>query len=159
MDNVDGVDGLFEREYIPLVRSLSVAFDAESAADAVQEAFIAASWRWSRVSSYDDPAAWVRRVAINRLLNGHRNARRQAEVLVGIRLVGSDDLTVELLDLRAAIAHLPRAMKLSICLYYLADMSVDEIAYALDISAGTVKSNLHDARIKLRSLLGEDTHE
>jgi RNA polymerase sigma-70 factor (ECF subfamily) len=76
---VDGVEELFERDYVRLVRSLSVAFDAESAADAVQEAFIAADRRWARVGAYDDPAGWVRRVAVNRLLNGRRNRGRRAE--------------------------------------------------------------------------------
>jgi len=28
-----------------------------------QEAFLAASRRWDEVSAYDDPGAWVRRVA------------------------------------------------------------------------------------------------
>jgi len=44
------------------VRSLAVAFDPEAAADAVQEAFIAADRQWERLASYDDAAAWVRRV-------------------------------------------------------------------------------------------------
>jgi Sigma-70 region 2 len=67
------------------VCSLSVAFDPESAADAVQEAFLAAARRWSRVSAYDEPATWIRRVAINRLLNGKRNDRRRAEILATVR--------------------------------------------------------------------------
>jgi DNA-directed RNA polymerase specialized sigma24 family protein len=105
MEFAEGVDDLFEREYAPLVRSLSVAFDPESAADAVQEAFIAADRRWS--GGYDDPAAWVRRAAVNRLLNGRRNSRRRGEIVAAIRVVPDDDLTIE--------------------------------------------SNLHDARLKLRS--------
>ena len=42
MKVMSGIDALFEREYVRLVRSLAVAFDPESAADAVQEAFIVA---------------------------------------------------------------------------------------------------------------------
>lgn len=50
MADVVEIDELFVQHFARLVRSLSVAFDAESAADAVQEAFIAADRRWSTVS-------------------------------------------------------------------------------------------------------------
>ena len=158
MDTTGTVDELFHRVYAPLVRSLAVAFDAESAADAVQEAFITADQRWSRIGRYDDPAAWVRRVAVNRLLNDRRNRRRRAEILATIRFVEDDDLSAELLDLRRAVAALPAQMRLAVCLHYLADLSVDEMASALGVSPGTVKSNLHDARTRLRTQLEEAPH-
>ena len=158
METTATVDELFQLEYTRLVRSLAVAFDAESAADAVQEAFIAADERWIEVGVYDDPAAWVRRVAINRLLNDRRNRRRRAEILATIRFVEDDDLSAELLDLRRAVAALPAQMRLAVCLHYLADLSVDEMASALGVSPGTVKSNLHDARTRLRTQLEEAPH-
>ena len=154
---MSGVEELFEREYARLVRSLAVAFDAESAADSVQEAFLAADRRWRRVVGYGDPAGWVRRVAVNRLLNGRRNDRRRAEILAGIVIVPERDLTADLLDLRAAISKLPDRMRLTVCLHYLSELTVEEVAGALEVSPGTVKSTLHDARIKLRSAL-EESH-
>jgi RNA polymerase sigma-70 factor (ECF subfamily) len=69
------VGSLFEAEYERLVRSLGVAFDPIDAADAVQEAFLQADRDWATVGGYDDPAGWVRRVAVNRLLNGRRDRR------------------------------------------------------------------------------------
>ncbi|MEO1057733.1 MAG: sigma-70 family RNA polymerase sigma factor [Actinomycetota bacterium] len=156
---MNDVDELFERHFARLVRSLAVAFDAESAADAVQEAFIAADRRWSKVSRYDDAAAWVRRVALNRLLNGRRNRRRRREILDGIRPVPDADLSAELLDLRAAIGQLADRQRLAICLYYLGGLSIAEIAGDLDVAEGTVKSNLHDGRTRLRQLLGEEAHD
>ena len=149
------VTDLFEAEYERLVRSLGVAFGAESAADAVQEAFVQADRGWSRVATFDDPAGWVRRVALNRLLNGRRNQRRRREILATVRPVVDMDLTDDLLDLRRAVADLPDRMRAAVCLHYLADLRVDEVAASLDVSPGTVKSNLHDARTRLRELLGE----
>ena len=149
------VTDLFEAEYERLVRSLGVAFGAESAADAVQEAFVQADRGWSRVATFDDPAGWVRRVALNRLLNGRRNQRRRREILATVRPVVDLDLTDDLLDLRRAVADLPDRMRAAVCLHYLADLRVDEVAASLDVSPGTVKSNLHDARTRLRELLGE----
>jgi RNA polymerase sigma-70 factor (ECF subfamily) len=158
MVDVVDIDELFDQHFGRLVRSLSVAFDAESAADAVQEAFIAADRRWSTVSGYDDPAGWVRRVAVNRLLNRRRNRRRRVEILAGIRVPLDDDLTADLIDLRAAMRQLPDSMRVTIGLHYLGGFSVAEIASDLDVAVGTVKSNLHDGRKRLRQLLAEDAH-
>jgi RNA polymerase sigma-70 factor, ECF subfamily len=157
MKTMSGIDALFEREYVRLVRSLAVAFDPESAADAVQEAFIVADRRWGRISGFGDPAGWVRRVAVNRLLNGQRNERRRSEILATVTPVAEADLTNELLDLRRAISKLPPKMRLAVCLHYLSDLSVEEVAIALEVSPGTVKSNLHDARLRLRQAL-EESH-
>jgi RNA polymerase sigma-70 factor, ECF subfamily len=154
-----GVEDLFEREYSRLVRSLGVAFGAEAAADAVQDAFIQADRHWTRVSGYDDPAGWVRRVAVNRLLSGRRTQRRRAEILATIRPVQTEDLLASHLDLRRAVDGLPPRMRAAVCLHYLADLSVDEVATALAVAPGTVKSNLHDARGQLRGRLEEPQHE
>lgn len=159
MVDVVSFDELFDEHFARVVRSLSVAFDTESAADAVQEAFIAADRRWSTVSGYDDPASWVRRVAVNRLLNRRRNRRRRAEILDGIRVPLDEDLRADLLDLRAALQQLPDTMRITIGLHYLGGFSVAEIASDLDVAVGTVKSNLHDGRTKLRQLLVEDARE
>ncbi len=153
----DTIEALFAAEYARLVRGLAVAYDAESASDAVQEAFIAADRRWKTVSSYDDPAAWIRRVALNRLQNGRRNRRRRSEILQAVRPVPADDLTAELVDLRAAVAALPEKMRLAVCLHHLSGLPVADVADVLGVSRGTVKSNLHDARSKLRVAL-EDPH-
>lgn len=155
VSDMTDVTELFDREYERLVRSLGVAFGAEAAADAVQEAFIEADHNWSRVATLDQPAAWVRRVAINRLLNGKRNRKRRREILATVRPVADAELTDDLLDLRRAIADLPDKMRAAVCLHYLADLPVDEVAAALDVAPGTVKSNLHDARRRLREQLGE----
>jgi RNA polymerase sigma-70 factor (ECF subfamily) len=154
MENVaTSVEDLFDRDYARLVKALAVAFDAESAADAVQEAFIAADRRWRVVSEYDDPGGWVRHVALNRLLSGRRNSRRRYEILATIRIVAHEDMTDARLDLQRAIAALPDRMRLTVCLYYIADLSINEVAASLDVAAGTVKSNLADARQRLQSLL------
>ena len=140
------VSMLFDAEYRRLVRSLGVAFDPADAADTVQEAFIQADRRWDEVSRLDDPAGWVRRVAVNRLVNGRHDRRRRREILETIRPTLDADLTADLVDLRRSVAALPDRMRAAVCLHYLADLSVAEVAAALEVSAGTVKSNLHDAR-------------
>lgn len=153
-----GVEALFDREYGRLVRALGLAFDPEAAADAVQDAFIEADRRWRKVSQYDDPAGWVRLVALNRLRNGRRNRRRRLEIAATIRPLAPQDLSDDLLDLRRALDQLPDRMRLAVCLHYLAGLTIDEVATALDVVPGTVKSTLHDARLRLRPLM-EERHD
>lgn len=159
MEVMTTVDELFDRQFAPMVRALAVAFDdAEGAADAVQEAFIEADRRWSTVGRYDDPAAWVRRVAVNRLRNGRRNRLRRAEILAAVRPIPAEGLTDDLLDLRRAIDALPEKMRLAVCLHHVAGCTVDEVAATLEVVPGTVKSNLHDARQRLRADLEDTRH-
>jgi RNA polymerase sigma-70 factor, ECF subfamily len=148
-------DDLFRSTYPKLVRALSVASDGGAAADAVQDAFVQANLHWRRVGQLDNPGAWVRRVAINRLANHRRGLRRRA---AAVARIDDREPTVSLdpidLDLAAALRTLPDKQRLAICLHYLADLSVADIAESLDIAEGTVKSNLHDARAALRGRLG-----
>lgn len=66
-------EDVFRNEYDRLVRALTIiAGDRETAADAVQESFIRLVRCWDRVSTYEDPAGWVRRVALNQIRDHHR---------------------------------------------------------------------------------------
>jgi RNA polymerase sigma factor (sigma-70 family) len=56
--------------------------------------------------------------------------------------------------LRAAIRALPADQRTAIALFHLEEMSVAEVAVALDVPAGTVKTRLMHARRKLRAALG-----
>ena len=58
---------------------------------------------------------------------------------------------------RHAIDRLPPDHRATLALFYLEEMGVAEVAVALDIPAGTVKSRLAHARAKLKEILkGED---
>lgn len=57
-----------------------------------------------------------------------------------------------------AVAELPPDQRAAVALFYLEDLRVAEIAAALDVPAGTVKTRLMHARRKLRAALeGEQT--
>ncbi len=58
--------------------------------------------------------------------------------------------------MRRAIKTLPPEQQAAIALFYLEDMSVAEVAVALDVPAGTVKTRLMHARRKLRDALEGD---
>jgi RNA polymerase sigma-70 factor (ECF subfamily) len=141
-----------------LVRALTLAGGSEAAAtDAVQEAFVKAHLRWRKVSQYDDPVAWIRRVAINRLRDEYRRSVRKDRAVARLA-AGADAATPApepdaLDELAAAIRELPRQQRLCVALFYLDELSVAETAQALDLSEGAVKYHLHQARGRLRTLL------
>ena len=58
--------------------------------------------------------------------------------------------------LRAAVAALPPDQRAAIGLFYLEDMEVADVAIALNVPAGTVKTRLMHARRKLRAVLEGD---
>jgi len=58
--------------------------------------------------------------------------------------------------LRAALAGLPPGQRAAVALFYLEDLDVAEVAIALNVPAGTVKTRLMHARRKLRAVLEGD---
>ena len=148
-------DTLFAAQYERLVRALTlVAGDAEAAADAVQEAFVKAHLRWRTIGSHDDPIGWMRRVAINQIRDGHRRrVRKDRALLRGSPAVRRSPPRRSRSTSRPLLAELPKQQRAATALYYVDGLSVAEIATALGIAEGSVKSHLHDARRRLRPVL------
>jgi RNA polymerase sigma-70 factor (ECF subfamily) len=129
--------------------------DLGEAQDVVQEAFCRALARWSRLAEYEDPAAWVRKVAWNLATNRWRRARRLFSLNGRERDVPVDGPGPDRVALRDALALLPPRQRQAVVLYYLADAPVTEIAEIIGVSGGTVKSWLHRARTALAAHLDE----
>lgn len=151
------LEGLFDDHYERLVASLTLAAGSrEVARDAVQDAFVAAHVRWRRLASYEDPVGWVRRAAVNRILNHHRAGARWRRA--ALRLRGHDDqadaqVVVDRVDVREALDRLSVRQRMAVILYYLEGMSVAEAATVMGVTAGSVKTHLSRARDVLRPLL------
>ena len=152
-----GYEDLFRTEHARLAASLAT-IDAD-AADAVQEAFVQAYVHWRRVRDLDDPAGWVRRVAVNRLLNVRRSKARRDAAVQRITTAPSAVDTDTRMHLADAIRELPRQQQIAVVLFYGRDLSIDSIADAMDISDGAVKYHLHEGRERLRALLLENVDD
>jgi RNA polymerase sigma-70 factor, ECF subfamily len=129
---------------------------AAEAEDAAQEAFLRAWRQWSEVSRYDDPVAWVRRVAWNLATSRLRRLATAARVL---RLHRPPDVVAALspdhVALVAALRTLNHRHRQAIVLHYVADMTVADIAAELNVPRGTVLSWLSRGRTRLAEQFGE----
>ncbi|MBF9129544.1 SigE family RNA polymerase sigma factor [Plantactinospora sp. S1510] len=150
----------FDEFYHAHYRSLTVQLAAYSgdlgqAQDLVQEAFCRAFARWSRICRYDDPLAWVRRVAWNLATSRWRRLRTAQLFLARQREEHAPGPSPDRVALTAALAGLPANQRRAVVLHYLADLTVPEVARQEGVPEGTVKSWLHRARAALAAQLTE----
>ena len=147
----------FRDEFAQVVRTVYLIHrDQARAEDVAQEAFIQLLANWTKVSGYDRPDAWVRRVAIRLSMRGVRRDRLWAMVRERISLprpeAGAD------LDLAAAVTTLRGSQRAAIVLFYYEDRPVAEVAGILGCSEATTRVHLHRGRRRLAKLLGVEAH-
>lgn len=119
-------------------------------ADAVQEAILTAWQRIGQLKNGDSFPAWAARICINRCYRIARSRRRQSSQIEPELQDNSQDAR---LDVLSAVSALPEGIRLAVVFYYYEDWSVEQIAEALGIFQGTVKSRLHRARQMLAEKL------
>ena len=129
--------------------------DLAQAQDLAQEAFCRAYARWSKVVQYDDPVAWVRRVAWNLAVSRWRRTRTALTFLRKQRRDAAqvDGPNPERAALVEALGRLPDTLRRAMVLRYLADRTVADIADREGVPEGTVKSWLHRGRAALAAQL------
>jgi RNA polymerase sigma factor (sigma-70 family) len=145
-------DSFFERQYEPVVRSLTLVFgDRSRAEDAAQAAFERAYRKWRTVSEMQRPGTWVYVVALR---DARRRLQREADSgaleVVEPGTAGIEERMVNTLYVRSALATLPLRQRAAVVLRYLVGLSVAEVAEAMGCAEGTVKATLHSALRRLR---------
>ena len=146
---------LFTMEYRAVAWSVHlVLHDYGHAEEITQDAFVRLLENWEKVSRYDRPGAWVRRVAIR--LATRAATRERARAAVESALPQQSAPTAPDVDLIAAIRELSPQQRAAVALHYLEDRPVMEVADLLGCSVATAKVHLHRARTRLAKLLGEE---
>ncbi|MSV81495.1 MAG: sigma-70 family RNA polymerase sigma factor [Actinobacteria bacterium] len=144
---VEDVEAVYRRMYPGLVRMAYLLVDTQEAAEeAVQDAFAKAYSKWSRVQT---PEAYMRTCVINacrRVQRRRRMVRRQPDPSIEHGEMYADHIADVVRTLRSP-------MKEAVVLRYYLQLSDQEIAEALGIAVGTVKSTLHRARALLKKEL------
>jgi RNA polymerase sigma-70 factor (ECF subfamily) len=156
-------EDLYLREF-PSVFALAYALSGSrwAAEDIAQDAFVVAHGQWGRVGGYDDPGAWVRRVAANLAVSAVR--RRLAEARALVRLAGRREVPYAALpgedrDFWRAVRRLPRRQAQVVALIALEDLSTAQVASMLGCSQWAVQVHLQKARATLAVRLGLPARE
>lgn len=141
--------GLYRTAYLMLG-------DPAEAEDLVQTALAKTYANWRRVRTVEAAAGYARTTMANTAASwfrkkGWRN-ERPTEVLPE-RTTESDPSDRP--ALLGVLAQLPPRQRAVVVLRYYEDLSVAQVAHALEISEGTVKSQTSEALTKLRTLLGD----
>lgn len=135
--------------------------EAERAKDVVQEAWVEILRGLARLDDVAAFPAWALRIVTRRCQRQYRGVARErllAEELAldaqaTTREDGAMDIEADLQQVHAAVQTLPAAQRACLALFYLEHLGVAEIAIALDVPPGTVKTRLMHARRKLRAQL------
>lgn len=131
--------------------AVKLSGDIHLAEDAVQNALLRLS---KTVNNLRDPAAinaWVFKLVRWQVLDMLKLQKRY-QPIDNSKLLYSED-KYQGHDLAIAIAALPDIEGQVICLFYLAQLDLNEVAAVLEIPTGTVKSRLFRARERLKQAL------
>jgi RNA polymerase sigma-70 factor (ECF subfamily) len=151
----------FEEEFSALHRYLRRRVRADVAEDLASQTFATAFSHWGRRDSARPVRPWLYGIAANLLF---RHWRDEARMFRAYARTGTDPLAdlddgVDMrLDAQTAgqaaakvLARMQRRDREIVLLHAWAELTDSEIAEALQIPVGTVKSRLHRARRRLRS--------
>lgn len=146
-----------------------LAGNKEDTDDLYQDTFLKAVELRLKVDASRNPKAFLISIAIQLNKNHRRKFARRQRIAPTAELDEATNnfdstlndktpeeavLSHELSTMIQNAAHqLGDKLKLPLYMYYTADMTVEEIACALKIPSGTVKSRLHKARKKMRNVL------
>jgi RNA polymerase sigma factor (sigma-70 family) len=145
-----GFERFWARERDRVYRALALSLgDASLASEAVDEAMTRALERWSSIGAYDEPAAWVYRVALNWATSRRRKLLRRP-TRRDVELDRPTDDRLPDLDLAQQLASLRDVQRNVLVLRFYLQFTPTEIAGVLDLPVGTVKSHLHRGLEQLR---------
>jgi RNA polymerase sigma-70 factor (ECF subfamily) len=158
-------EGVFERHYDVVRRYAQRRVGVAAGEEVAARAFLVAFERRSRFrpSASGTARPWLLGIATNILRHHVRDERTHLRIVA--EMPGPDAPTEpddeDRLDaiamgpaIAAALAALPARHRDALLLHVLAGLGYDEIAEALGIQPGTVRSRIHRARVALRERLG-----
>lgn len=157
-----GVERLFRTQRLAMVRiAVLLVDDRETAEDVVQDAFASLHRRWASLSTEDAALGYLR----TSVLNGSRSTLRRRRTVRRNPWPAADALTAEPADRGALLAaehrdvldamrQLPARQREVIVLRYWAELTEAQVASALGISLGAVKSSASRGRDAIAAALG-----
>jgi RNA polymerase sigma-70 factor (ECF subfamily) len=153
----EAFESFYRRERDGILRAVVYALnDPDLAVECIDEAMVRAYERWDDLDGGPNPAGWVFRVAVN--LGHNRFRRRRLERTKpppGDRTVPETDVPDP--ALHRALVALPVDQRAVVVMRFHLDWTMEQMAEALGVAVGTVKSRLHRGLRRLETLLEEET--
>jgi RNA polymerase sigma-70 factor (sigma-E family) len=154
----DGFDEAFDELFPRAVRlATRLLGDRAAAEDVAAEALARAYARWAKVSALPYRDGWVLKVVTNLAID---RLRRRSPAITP---AGDEDDFADAVHLRlalhAALLTLAPRQRQAVALRYLGGLSDKEVALALGISLGSVKTHIHRGLHGLRARLGTGLEE
>jgi len=149
----------YERELNTVVGLAYVLSGSKVAAeDLAQDGFLAAYRHWDRITLYDSPGAWVRRVVANRAVSTARKRRSELKGL--LRITRPSFVFMEVPEESAyvwdEVRRLPKRQTQVVVLRYFDGQRISEIAAILEVSENTVKTHLQRAKKTLAKRIEQE---
>jgi RNA polymerase sigma-70 factor (sigma-E family) len=155
----EAVTHLYAAHYRSLVRLAALLLhDSGAAEEVVQDAFVAMHGGWRRLADPDRALAYLRASVVNRSRSAlrHRAVVERHPQRVGPDAASAEHgalLALEHAEVMAALRALPTRQREVLVLRYYADLSEADIADAIGISRGAVKSHASRGLTALRTTL------
>jgi RNA polymerase sigma-70 factor (sigma-E family) len=131
--------------------------DLDEAEDLLQSAYARTLPRWRKVSRYENPDAYVRRVMVSIRTSWWRRARGREVLAADVpeQAGGHDhaDAGAELDAVLTALRALPRRQQVAVVLRHYCDLSEAETARVMGITVGGVKSQTSKGLATLRAAM------
>jgi RNA polymerase sigma-70 factor (sigma-E family) len=162
--SADALALLHRDHYTSLVRLATlVVGDVGLAEQVTQDAFVKLQLRWGGLRRLDRAPAYLRSAVLN-AARSHLRHRKVSDRYDARRTVAPAIATPEAAALGraehervvAALRRLPERQREAVALRFYLDLPEVEIAAAMGVSAGSVKTHLHRALATLALHLGED---
>jgi RNA polymerase sigma-70 factor (ECF subfamily) len=162
--NLEALGVLFDKHRGLVFRTaLAITGDADAAADLLQEVFLRLHRFASHIDSGRPLEPWLYRMTTNLSYTWVKRHNRLLRPLEDVAdwITGNrkdipavrSEINESWRQIQQAMSTLPLSHRGVVVLYYLDDLSIQEIAEILDIPVGTVKSRLHYSRQALRKSL------
>jgi RNA polymerase sigma-70 factor (sigma-E family) len=156
------VTSLYRIHYRSLVRLATLLVgDIATAEEIVQDSFIAVHAAWRRLRDGDRALSYLRQSVVNRSRSvpRHRMTVNRAAPNPMPGMPGTEQAEIAQLEhspLVLALRTLPPRQREALVLHYYAGLPEDQIASAMGISRGAVRSHTAQAVVSLRAVLDSD---
>ncbi|HZM75906.1 MAG TPA: RNA polymerase sigma factor [Candidatus Limnocylindrales bacterium] len=157
---VTDLGAMFDKHARDLLRYATQRVGESHAEDIVAQTFLTAYEQRHRFdASRGDLLPWLYGICTNLLRRHRRDEIRALKAVAATKLSDVDPPTGQNVDVARALASLSRRQRDVLLLHAIAGLEYAEVAAALGIPLGSVRSALHRARARIRAAIGESTGE